>query len=181
MKRILLISTAMASIVTAHAQGGGKTLVVYFSRSGNTETVAEHIRSFTGADMFRVETVKPYPAGYRETTEAAGEELKSGARPAIKGKVENIGGYDTVFIGFPIWWGTYPMAVATFLDNYNLEGKTVIPFCTHEGSGRGESFADIGKAAPGSFHKDGFSVRGSQAAGSKDKVEEWLREIEVIE
>lgn len=180
MKNLILSLIAMTAITSAFAQNS-KTLVVYYSRTGNTEAVARQIQSLTGADLFRVETVKPYPEDYRQTTDVAKEELNNNARPAIKGSVENLSQYDTVFIGFPIWWGTYPMGVATFLENHNLAGKTVIPFCTHEGSRQGQSFTDIRNATPGSVNKAGLAVRGGQAATSKADVEKWLRESGVIE
>lgn len=158
-----------------------KILVVYFSRSGNTQAVANEIQSFTDADMFRIETVEPYPEDYHRCTEVAQAEKNDGARPEIKGSVENIGQYDIVFIGFPIWWSTYPMAVATFLDAYDLAGKTVVPFCTHEGSRDGESFTDLRKATPESTHLEGLAVRGNQAGTARAEVENWLGKINIID
>ena len=186
MKMIVFSLIAMLSVFPLlvfgqSANPSGKTLVVYFSRSGNTQAVAGHIRSLTGGDEFRIEPVKPYPEDYRQCTDAAKEELEKQARPAIKGKIENIGQYDTVFIGYPIWWGTYPMPVATFLDSYDLKGKTVIPFCTHEGSREGRSFSDIRKAAPQAKAAEGLAVRGGQASSSQKEVQVWLRKIGVIE
>lgn len=169
----------MAATISAYSQSDGKTLVVYYSRTGNTEVVAKHIQSSTGADMFRIETEKPYPQDYTETTEVAKKEKNDNARPGIKGKIENIGQYDTIFIGFPIWWGTYPMAVATFLDSYNFAGKTIIPFCTHGGGGVDRGFTDIGKAAPRAVHKKGLSLNGSRASSSESDVDKWLEEVKV--
>lgn len=169
----------MVATISAYGQQG-KTLVVYYSRTGNTEAVAKHIQSLTGADLFKVETVRAYPEGYHETTEVAKVEKNINARPEIKGKVENIDQYDTIFVGFPIWWGTYPMVVATFLDTYKLEGKTVIPFCTHGGGGVDKGFADVKKLSQKSNHKNGLSLSGSRAAASKAHVEKWLKEIGVI-
>lgn len=186
MKMIVFSLIAMMSVFPLRAVGqtskpSGKTLVVYFSRSGNTQAVAEHIRALTGADVFRVEPVKSYPEDYRQCTDVAKEELEKQARPAIKGKVEDIGQYDTVFIGYPIWWGTYPMPVATFLENYDLKGKTVIPFCTHEGSREGRSFSDIRKVAPQAKVAEGLAIRGGQASSSQKDIQAWLRKIGVIE
>lgn len=179
MKTIILSLIAMAATVSAFGQQK-KTLVVYYSRTGNTGAMAKHIQSFTGADLFKVETVKAYPEGYHETTEVAKVEKNSNARPEIKGKVENIDQYDIIFVRFPIWWGTYPMAVATFLDAYKLDGKIVIPFCTHGGGGVDQGFNDVKKSAPNSTHKNGLSLNGSRAAASKADVEKWLKEIGVI-
>jgi Flavodoxins len=179
MKTIILSLIAMVATISAYGQQS-KTLVVYYSRTGNTEAVAKQIQSLTGADLFNVETVKAYPEGYHETTEVAKVEKSSNTRPEIKGKVENIDQYDTIFIGFPIWWGTYPMAVATFLDTHKLDGKTVIPFCTHGGGGVDQGFNDVKKLTPDSTHKNGLSLSGSRAAASKAEVEKWLKEIGVI-
>jgi flavodoxin len=162
MKTIILSFIFMTTTISAYSQNNSKALVVYYSRSGNTEAVAKHIQSLTGADMFRVETTKPYPLGYQETTEIAKKEKNEKARPEIKGEIENIDQYETIFIGFPIWWGTYPMAIATFMDKYNLKGKTVIPFCTHGGGGVDQGFTDISKATPQSTHKKGVKPKRKQ-------------------
>lgn len=172
----------MAAIITsAGAQNNTKSLVAYYSRTCNTQTVATYIQELTGADIFRIETQKAYPEEYRPTTDIAKEELNSNARPPIKGKVNNIDEYDTIYIGFPIWWGTYPMAIATFIDNHNLEGKTIIPFCTHGGGGVDKGFTDLQKTAPKSTHKKGLSLNGSRANDSKTAIEKWLREIKIIQ
>ena len=110
-----------------------KALVVYYSRSGNTEALARMIGNETGADMFRVTTVTPYPEVYRETTELARAERDNNARPAINGRVENMADYDVVYIGVPNWWSTMPMPMFTFLEQYDLSGKTIVPFVTHGG------------------------------------------------
>ena len=112
-----------------------KALVVYYSRSGNTEALARMIGNETGADMFRVTTVTPYPEVYRETTELARAERDNNARPAINGRVENMADYDVVYIGVPNWWSTMPMPMFTFLEQYDLSGKTIVPFVTHGGGG----------------------------------------------
>lgn len=179
MKTIFSSLILMAATLSVYGQNN-KTLIVYYSRSGNTEAVAKQIQSFTGADMFRVETVKPYPEDYQETTEVAKDEKNANARPGIKGKVENLSQYNTVFIGFPIWWGTYPMAIATFMESHNLEGKTIIPFCTHGGGGVDKGFADVKKSAPKSNHRNGLSLSGSRANNSKADIEKWLLETKAV-
>ncbi|WP_239059509.1 flavodoxin [Bacteroides sp. 224] len=179
MKTIILSFIIMATTISAYGQNN-KTLVVYYSRTGNTETVAKQIQTLTNADIFRLETVKAYPKGYQETTEVAKEEKSNNARPEIKEKVENINQYDTLFIGFPIWWGTYPMAIASFIEKHNLENKTIIPFCTHGGGGVDQGFNDVKNLTPKSNHKEGLSLSGSQANSSKAAIEKWLREIGVI-
>ena len=185
MKMIVFSLIAMMSVFPLRAVGqsskpSGKTLVVYFSRSGNTQAVAEHIRAFTGADVFRVEPVKPYPQDYRQCTDAAKEELEKQARPAIKGKVENIGQYDTVFIGYPVWATNAPQAVFSFLSQYNLSGKTVIPFCTHDGYGAGGSYGDIADAIDGETTVlDGLAIEAPDVPESADTVVGWLNDIGV--
>jgi Flavodoxins len=151
-----------------------KMLIVYYSRTGNTEAMANRIQELTGADMFRVETVKPYPSDYTTTTEVAKEEKNNNARPTIKAKVENIDQYDTVYIGFPIWWGTYPMAMATFIEGHNLKGKTIIPFCTHGGGGVDQGFIDVKKRCPDSDVLDGLSIAGNSVKSKDKEIEEWV-------
>lgn len=125
------------------ASSSHKILVAYFSHTGNTEKVAKLIQEKTGADIFRIETATPYSSVYREVTEVAKQEKADNARPALKNKVENMAQYDVVFVGYPIWWYTAPMAVATFADSYDFSGKTVITFCTSGGSPISDSTPDI--------------------------------------
>ncbi|WP_298651702.1 flavodoxin [uncultured Proteiniphilum sp.] len=176
MKMIILSIIIMTATLSAFVQNS-KTLVVYYSRTGNAEAVAKQIQTLTNADLFRVETVKAYPEGYHETTEVAKEEKNNNARPEIKTKVENIDQYDTVFIGFPIWWGTYPMVIATFIESHNLKGKTIIPFCTHGGGSVDQGFNDVEKLTKESKHEEGFSLSGSRANSSQADIEKWLRKI----
>ena len=185
MKTIILSFAAMLLLFSncmkvQTKETNNKILIVYYSRTGNTEAIAKHIQELTGADMFKLETVKAYPEDYRETTEVAKEEKNKNARPEIKGQVENISQYDTIFIGFPIWWGTHPMAIATFIESYNLEGKTIIPFCTHGGGGVDKGFKDIEKLTLEANHKKGLSLSGSRAAAAHSDVEKWLKEVKVI-
>ena len=166
-----------------------RTLIVYYSRKGenywngtiknlekgNTEIVAEMIADVTGGDLFEVETVKTYPADYYACIDEAKAELRSGGRPEVKAYAENMDGYDTVFVGFPNWWGTMPMAMFTFLEHYDLSGKRIIPFCTNEGSGMGSSERDLKKICKGAKVESGLSIHGAEAAQPRDKVEAWVR------
>jgi len=158
-----------------------KTLVAYFSRTGNTREIANQIHEKFGGDIFKIQTVNPYPSNYNECVEQAKQELEKGYRPELKTMVKNIESYDVVFIGYPIWWGTMPMAVATFLSEYDLSGKTIVPFCTHEGSGLGRSDKDITKLCPKSTILDGIAVWGRDAKTAQNEVSERLRELEMIE
>ena len=165
-----------------------KVLVTYFSRAdenysvgyineGNTEKVAKEIVAQTGADLFHIETVKPYPAEYDLCIEEAKKELRANARPDIKGDI-NIDDYDIIFIGYPNWWGEPPMAVYTFIEKHDWNGKTVIPFITHEGSGFGGTDKKIVKACKGANSKPGYAVYGHIAQREpttiKTQVAEWL-------
>ena len=172
----------------------GKILVAYFSRPGNnyvngkivnlpvgnTEVLAQIIQEMTKGDIFRINTVKSYPLDYRETTEVAGKELREKARPMLSNRVENMDEYSFVFLGFPNWWGTIPMPIATFLSDYDFSGKTVAPFCTNEGSGLGQSVNDIKQLCPQSIFLDGLAVRGGAVNKAKNQVSNWLHELGLL-
>jgi len=167
-----------------------KTLVVYYSRKGenhmpggiqvlekgHTEYAAEYIQKALGADIFEIDTVKPYAANYRECCMEAVAEIKSNARPEIKSYVEDITPYDTIFVCFPCWCGTAPMCVFTFLEHYDLTGKRIIPLCTNEGSGMANSEADIQKACPNSTVLPGLPVKGHQTKDSEEIIAAWAKE-----
>jgi flavodoxin len=168
-----------------------KCLIAYFSRPGNnyvggrivnlpvgnTEVVAKMIQEMTAGDLFRIEAVKKYPEDYTEITELAREEMNTNARPELAGRLENLASYDAIFLGYPNWWGTMPMPVFTFLEGYDFSGKTIVPFCTHEGSGLGRSIADIKKTCPHAIVPDGLAVRGGEVRNAQAEVSAWLREI----
>lgn len=148
-------------------------------QKGNTEIVAEMVAQQTGGTLFKIQPATPYPQNYKETTEIAQREKNEKARPAITGKVDNMADYDVIFLGYPIWWGDMPMAVYTFLEGYNLAGKTIIPFSTHEGSGLGSTVQNIRAAVPNATIGQGLAIRGSVAQNSRDEarsaVTSWLR------
>lgn len=165
-----------------------KSLVIYYSHigenymsdgirnidKGNTEIVAEYIHELTGADLFKIETIKEYPHNYHECCDVAKEELNNNTRPELKAYLESIDDYDTIYIGYPIWWGTLPMAMFTQLEKLDYHGKTIKPFSTHEGSGLGSSMEDIKKCCIGANVQDGLAIRGSEASSSKSKIETWI-------
>ena len=185
--------TKKAEAAPAPAAGGKKILVAYFSRTGeeygvgvitkgNTAIVADAIAEITGGDKFEIKTVKPYPHDYRETTDIAKKEQQDNARPEIVGKPANLKDYDTVFLGYPIWWSDLPMAVYTFLENNDFNGKTIIPFCTSAGSymtGKESRIADHAKGATVLNKGLGLPGRLSQDDPKtvKSEVEHWLKEI----
>lgn len=184
MKNILLAITAFTLLgVNAEGQEAtekGKVLVAYFSRSGNTRTVAGQINELTGGTLFEIQTAKAYPEAYQACVELAKKEKQENARPALKTKVEGMEGYDVVFIGFPVWWYTYPMAVATFLESYDFGGKTVIPFCTHGGGGQSSSFDDVVRLTGKSVHREGLELNGGQARTARPQVERWLKGLGMV-
>lgn len=168
---------------------GKRILVAYFSRTGenyvvgviekgNTAVIADMIAEQTGGTEFEVATVQAYPDVYAECTEIARQEQTENARPQLKGTLPAAGDYDTIFIGFPIWWGDMPMAVYTFLESYDWSGKTVIPFCTHAGSGLSGTEDRIRQACRGAEVKNGLAIAGTMAQNSRTEaqglVTEWL-------
>lgn len=166
-----------------------KSLVIYFSHigenymndgirnidKGNTEIVAEAIRDITGADLFKVETIKEYPYSYKECCDVAKEELNSDARPELRSQITDINDYDIIYIGGPVWWGHYPCGIFTALESLDFTGKIVKPFTTHEGSGLGSVMQDVNKFCNGAEIKEGLAIRGSNANSSKDKIESWCK------
>lgn len=170
-----------------------KVLVTYFSRTGenygvgniekgNTCIVAEMIAAATGGTLFEIEPVKAYPMGYDDCVEIAKKEQEAGARPAIKRDIA-VEDYDVIFIGYPNWWGDMPMAVYTFIEKHNWQGKTVVPFCTHEGSGLSATERYIATACKGVTVAKGLAVKGSTAQNKRnqaaDDVKQWLDKIAV--
>lgn len=154
-----------------------KILIAYFSHSGNTGVIANQICEFVGGDIFEIETVNVYPTNYNAVVKVAGQEQKSNHRPELKAKVQNLDSYEVIFVGYPNWWGTMPMAVFTFLEEYDFSRKTIIPFCTHEGSGLGRSAKDIANLCPQSKVLDGLAIRGSSVRNAKKVVSEWLDKL----
>lgn len=151
-----------------------KALVVYFSCTGNTKSVAEKIAQLTGADLYEIVPAELYTAedlNYNNDSCRANREMNdTSARPAIGSKSIDISAYDTVYIGYPIWWGTMPRIINTFLDTYDLSGKTVMPFCTSGSSGISKSVSDIRAEEPTADVRDGLRASGS----SDSSIDEWI-------
>ena len=148
-------------------------VIVYFSWSGNTRAAAEEIGRQTGADLFELTPAEPYTSDYNALLDIAQEERQNNARPAISGDID-LSKYDTVFIGYPIWWGDMPMILYTFLDQTDLSGKTVLPFVTSGGSGLSGTVGAIREAEPDAVVTEGLSISGSAAANCAGAVAEWL-------
>lgn len=158
-----------------------KVLVVYFTRTGNTSVIAEQIHASVKSDLFRIEVQNPYPDDYEETKTRATREQGSGFKPLLKTKIGNIASYDVIFIGYPIWWAKLPPPIVSFSSEYDLSGKTIIPFCTHAGSGLGGTVAELERLHPRSTFLDGLAVWGRDAKTSHDEVAEWLGRIRIKE
>lgn len=154
----------------------GKSLILYFSISGNTETVANFIHDEVGGDILKLETVKTYKSDYDDLIDEAQEEQEKNERPELKTKI-NIAEYDIIFLGYPNWWGDMPMPLYTFLDDYDLSGKTIAPFITHGGSGLSATPTKIKKEEPNATVTEGLAVSGSNAKNSKSTVKDWLSKI----
>ena len=165
----------------------GKAIVVFFSHAGdnyavgnievgNTKIVADYISEITGADQFEIVTHKYDGMAYTPLINLAKEEAKNGELPEYEGDVD-LSQYDTVFIGGPVWWGTYPQVMFTFFKKHadDLKGKTVIPFTTHEGSGLANCVEDVKAAFAGANVNKGFSIYGHEVRTEKGKVEKWLK------
>ena len=145
--------------------------------TGNTGVVADMIAQATGADLFSIRTVEQYPDTYDATIDQGQQEQSDGARPELATHLENLDSYDTIFLGFPNWWGDMPMAVYTFLDEVDLSGKTVIPFVTSGGSGFSNTISTIQQMEPQATLQEGLSIGASSATGAQQQVESWLSEL----
>lgn len=168
-----------------------KILVAYFSRAdenynvgyiekGNTQVVAEMIAEETGGTLFHIETVTPYPADYNECIDLAKKEMNSGARPAILGDAD-VEAYDIIYLGYPNWWGEVPMAVYTFIEKHSWHGKTVVPFCTHEGSGLGSTVGRLKTECQGATFLPGLAIQGTVAQNNRNQIRQnvnaWLKKL----
>ncbi len=171
-----------------------KAAVVFFSRAdenyfegkmryvkkGNTEIAAELIRELTGADCIRLQMAKPYAADYMTCVAEAKQHLLDHARPELVGLPDNMNEYDVLYLGYPNYCGTIPMPVATFLERYDLKGKRIMPFCTNEGSGMGNSIKDIKDIVPDTAIGKGLPIHGSTVSDSKDEIRSWLAEAKLL-
>ncbi len=165
-----------------------KNLIAFYSRAdenyvsgmlknltiGNTEVAAGILQQLTGADLFNIEQVQPYAKGYNQCIAQAQEDQKRDARPELKAYPESIDAYDTIYLGFPNYWSTMSMAVFTFLEHFDFSGKTIKPFCTHEGSGMGQSERDIKRLCHNANVEKGLAIYGSSVSRSQKDFEKWI-------
>jgi len=164
-------------------------LIAYFSRSGNnymngsivnlpvgnTEVAAKKIQEMTGGELFKINQVSKYSEDYNTCTEEAQHELRTNARPELSEKLGSLDDFETIILGYPNWWGTMPMPVWTFLESCDFSGKTILPLCTHEGSGMGSSERDIKKLCPDAKLQKGLAIRGGSVKNTGKDIEAWLK------
>ncbi len=165
-----------------------KILIAFYSRAdenyfcgrlktvkvGNTEIVSKKLQELTGGDLFKIEQVQPYSQGYNDCIAEAKEDQKQNVRPELKVYPQSIAVYDTIYLGYPNYWSTMPMAVWTFLEHFDFTGKTIKPFCTHEGSGLGRSVSDIQKLCAAARVEKGLALCGSRAATCDEELKKWI-------
>lgn len=154
-----------------------KILIAYFSWSGNTKAVAEAIHARTGGDMYEIVPETPYSQNYSATVDKAKQEQQNNARPALKNRLTDISQYDLIFVGYPNWWGSLPMPVATFMDGCSWHGKTVAPFFTHGGGGVQNCDRDLRKLAAGANVTEYLCLSGNRARNSQSEIDTWLHKL----
>ena len=199
MKRIITAVLALLVVTSCNAQNKqevkssnknnmNKSIVIFFSHAGdnysvgnievgNTKIVADYISEIKGADQFEIITHKYDGMAYTPLINLAKEEANKGELPPYEGTAPDLSQYDTVFIGGPVWWGTYPQVMFTLFKDINLDGKTVIPFTTHEGSGLASCASDVKKAFPKAKVTGEFSIYGHEVRTGRAKVEKWLKSL----
>jgi flavodoxin len=176
----LAASASEAAAQTPTRQSvGSKVLVVYFTRTGNTRVIARQIQRALRADLFEIEAADPYPEDYEQTVAQAVRERDSGFRPPLEAGVPGIGGYETVFLGFPIWGETAPPMIRSFLSQHDLSGKTLMPFITHGGYGPGSSMKVVREHAPRASVLNPFVMEADQERRTLTQVSRWLSGVNV--
>ena len=173
MKKFLLTMAAIATFSTSFAQ---KTLVLYYSETGTTKTVAELLQKQLNADIESIEPVEPYTGSFQETIQRGQREMQSGETPALKPLKSKIADYEVIFLGYPIWFGTYAMPIATLVKEYDFAGKTIVPFCSFGSGGLNTSAEALKKALPNANIKDGYGVRTARVAAAEKELDRFLKE-----
>ena len=191
-------STTIEQTENTESTPNNKVLTVYFSWASNVENnnvdgissasivngnyhvVADYVQKATNSDVFEIKTQESYPADYNQTVNIASEEKKESKRPVVTNHIDNINDYDTIVLVYPNWWGTYPMAVTSFLEEYDFSNKTILPVCTNEGSGMGTSEKDLSALLPNAQVKGGLAISGGSVENSENEVTQWLNDNGVI-
>ena len=160
--------------------GRKKALIIFYSWSGNTKGIATQIHQKIGGNLVELELVRPYSSNYNTCLDEAKRDMKQRARPELKTKIADMGQYDIVYLGYPNWWATIPLPIATLLETYDFSGKIIVPFCSHGGGRLGQSVTDIAKLAPKSTIKEGLSVHYSGGGSLSRDIDAWLRKNGLI-
>ena len=181
MKKLLLSLAVVAAMTTACTQQKAvektnRQLVLYYSENGTTKAVAEELQKQLGADIEAIEAVEPYSGNFQATIERCNKERESGQTPALKALQSNIADYDTIYLGYPIWFGTYALPIATLVKEQTFEGKTIIPFCSFGSGGLNTSTADLEKALPKANILKGYGVRTARVASAAKELNRFLIE-----
>lgn len=169
----------MAALIAFYSRAGENYFGGAYRRIsvGNTEKAAQMLADLTGGELYKIQQAQPYSEDYQVCIAQAKADLQKKARPEVLRLPDNLDAYDEIYLGYPNYWGTMPMAVYTFLEHYDLAGKTIHPFCTHEGSGLSHTVQDIQKAAPGATVTKGLAIHGSSVDGAKDALTKWVQEV----
>ena len=173
MKRFLLSLAVMATITTVYAQ---KALVLYYSETGSTKAVAEELQKQLGADIESIECVKPYSGNFQETMQRGQREMQNGEMPELKPIKSKMANYDVIFLGYPIWFGTYANPIATLVKNNDFAGKTIVPFCSFGSGGLNTSSDALKKALPKAKVQEGYGVRTARVAAAAKELDRFLKE-----
>lgn len=174
-----LLSTSLPAYSQGTTGNAKRILTVYFSRTGGTRQVADRIHSSIGGDKVELAVVTPYPSDYHSTTVQAKQELQDDFRSPLSTRIDNLGDYDVILLGSPIWWGTFSMPMRTFLYTYDLSGKIVAPFVTHEGSGLGSTSRDLRSFCPNSTVKEGLAIHAGSVNGSERAISRWISQLAI--
>ena len=169
----------MAALIAYYSRAGENYFGGAYRRIavGNTEKAANMLAELTGGELYKIEQEQPYSEGYKTCNAEAKADLQKKARPEVLNLPDDLDAYDEIYLGYPNYWGTMPMAVYTFLEHYDFTGKTIHPFCTHEGSGLSHTVQDIQKAAPQARVTKGLAIYGSSVDGAKAALENWIQEV----
>ena len=169
----------MAALIAYYSRAGENYFGGAYRRIavGNTEKAAEMLAELTGGELYKIEQAQPYSENYQTCIAEAKADLQKKARPEVLALPADLDAYDEIYLGYPNYWGTMPMAVYTFLEHYDFTGKTIHPFCTHEGSGLSHTVQDVQKAAPGAAVTKGLAIHGSGVDSAKSALTAWVQEV----
>lgn len=173
MRKLFSLIVMMVSMTTSYAQ---KQLVLYFSETGTTKTVAQELQKQLGADIEEIEAVEPYSGNFQETIQRGQREMQNGEMPAIKPLKKKMADYDIIFLGYPIWFGTYANPIITLVKEQDFAGKTIVPFCTFGSGGLNTSSDALKKALPKATIKKGYGVRTARVNAAAKELDRFLKE-----